>query len=101
MGIDLGAVRKCIESHCGKERQIMQERPDRTPPSTEPRNLIAHSDVRRLIFALESHRLSAVPLLEAAATTPVVRQAKKRGSNENMFIMLQAFKPCDDETYKQ
>lgn len=86
MGFDLKGLRACIEAQCRKGRSTMEGKRSETETTDLWGTLSRVPEFNRLVTALASSGLTEMDVLTAARTTPVKRQPRKEGSDENMFI---------------
>jgi len=87
LGIDVGALRKCLERHCLKAKAVPPE-PIRSQVSTDERQkLMQLPEFQRLVAALSSGAIADLPQLERAETKPVVRKPKLEPVPGNLFVM--------------
>jgi len=88
MGIDINALRQCVEKHCRKEKlEIMEGRRAEMESSDELFRLSQLPEFQRFIAGFMPSGIRNMPLLEAATTVPVVRKPRMEGSDENMFVL--------------
>jgi hypothetical protein len=86
LGLDLNELRRCLESHCGKDHRTTKRQRPTVASSDIWRTLAGTPELARLVGVLASSGLDELKVLEAAKTTPVKRKPKMEGSDENMFL---------------
>ncbi len=87
LGIDLDALRKCIEFHCRKERPSTKELRKELMALEDLRKLGKVPEFEKLLAMADSGRLEDVSMIEAAKTTAVARKPRKEGRKENLFLL--------------
>ena len=87
LGLDLGALRKCLEQHCnGAKAAMTLEKTERTT-SEVLQALTQLPEFRQLMETVAPPTNLGAPGVEAAKTVPVKRQPKKPANPpENMFV---------------
>jgi hypothetical protein len=83
LGLDLEALYRCLISHCHPAPVYEGRQPYVAGGSWEA--LLRAPQARGLLALLAAAAGNALPVLEAATTTPVVRKPRLPGSNDNMF----------------
>jgi hypothetical protein len=87
LGIDLDALRKCIEANCRRRKPAMTESPKKIISSEEVKEILKSPEFKKIVEMVDSGKLKDVHLLEEAKTTPVVRKPKMKGVTGNLFVM--------------
>jgi hypothetical protein len=87
LGINLDALRKCVEANCRRRRPAMTELPEKIISPEELEAIMKSPEFKKMVEMVDSGRLLDVRLLEVAKTTPVVRKPKMKGVIGNLFVM--------------
>jgi Common central domain of tyrosinase/von Willebrand factor type A domain len=87
LGIDLSALRKCVEKQCRKSKVTRSKQQSDLATSEEWQRLTQIPEFQNLVTNLFSGDIAAQPLLEAGETVPVKRAPKRASTNENLFLL--------------
>jgi hypothetical protein len=87
LGIDLSALRKCIEANCRRRRPAMAEQRKAAVSPEELKEMLKSPEFKKMVAMVDSGRLLDVTMLEGAKTTPVVRKKKMKAVLGNLFVM--------------
>jgi hypothetical protein len=87
LGIDLAALRECIEACCRQQQPGRAETRRAVPAPIELQALSRLPEIASFMATLAAGGLANAPLLQAADTAPVARPPRLQGSRENLFLL--------------